>query len=60
MLTVKLETDNAAFGDTAEEALAESARILRVAAGAMDCGTMSGKLRDVNGHTVGRWDLTAD
>ena len=60
MLTVSIETDNAAFGDTSDEALAECARILRVIAGAMEADNLSGKVRDVNGNTVGSWELNAD
>ena len=60
MLTVTVETDNAAFGDTPEEALAESARILRVVAGGMESGSLSGTVRDVNGNRVGTWELTAE
>jgi len=60
MFTLKIETDNAAFGDSADEAGAEVARILRVVAGGMAAGNMSGKLRDANGNTVGEYELTAE
>ena len=60
MLTVSIETDNAAFDDDAEGACTESARILRVIAGALEAGALSGKARDINGNTVGNWELNAE
>ena len=60
MFTLKIETDNAAFGDIADEACTEVARMLRVIAGGMEAGNMSGQCRDVNGNTVGHYDLTGD
>ena len=60
MLEIRVETGNAAFGDTPEEALAESARILRVVAGGMEAGSLSGAVQDANGNTVGKWELNAE
>ena len=47
-LTVKLETDNAAFDDDFE---GEVARVL------LQIGSVgSGRLRDINGNWVGEWE----
>ncbi len=63
MFTLKISTANEAFDNEG----AEIARILRDTAhdieGRLDCpGTretekLSGMLRDVNGNTVGKWEL---
>ena len=53
-LTLEFSMDNAAFDDNP---LVEAARILREAAGMLDTGTDNGKLRDVNGNTVGRFEV---
>lgn len=53
--TLKLETGNAAFDDAAP---AEIARILRDTAARIEFkGDTGGKLRDINGNTVGEWEL---
>jgi hypothetical protein len=55
MFSLTIETDNAAFDP---DAGAELARILAELAGKLDPlpGPASGRLRDVNGNTVGRWE----
>lgn len=58
MFTLTIETDNAAFGDTSEDALREIARILYANRARFNAGNTDGKLLDVNGNTVGRWELT--
>ena len=69
-LTIMIEMDNAAFchpdsadDDTFARAM-EAARILKdfgahlaSRLGTLDSGD-SGKLRDVNGNTVGRWEVS--
>jgi len=54
MVTIKIETDNAAF----EELHTETARILRVLADRIDDGETSGNLFDVNGNRVGCFEVT--
>ena len=53
-LTVKIETDNAAFVDVIEER-DELRRIFERVADRAACGQRSGKCLDVNGNTVGSW-----
>ena len=53
-LTLEISMENAAFDDSP---LAEAARILREAAGMLDTGADNGKLRDVNGNTVGFFEV---
>ncbi len=55
MLTLTIETENAAFADGQQAA--EVARILRQAASKIERGSHSGSLCDGNGNTVGRYDL---
>lgn len=55
MLTLTIETGNAAFADG--ERAAEVARILRYATNLIERGSHSGPLRDMNGNTVGRYDM---
>lgn len=59
MLTVKISTVNAAFGESPEEARAEIARILSELSKSIASGyDSSGVLRDFNGNTVGSVKLT--
>lgn len=58
MLTVKISTANAAFGDSPEEARAELARILSELARRIGAGVGSEPVRDFNGNTVGTVKLT--
>lgn len=59
MFTLKIETSNAAFsGDAAGY---ECARILRELAATIEEGRDgSGRIRDINGNTVGHWSLAVD
>lgn len=64
MLTVTVGTDNAAFheddrDDQPGAALgAECARILRHVADEIESGATGGRILDVNGNAVGRWEVT--
>lgn len=64
MLSITIETGNAAFGDAddAEGPAAgyECAAILRSIADRLEAGETDGKLRDSNGNTVGSFELTED
>lgn len=53
-LTVDLAMDTAAFDDDLGE---EAARILEVVAHKLRDGYQDGRLRDVNGNTVGCWQI---
>lgn len=59
-LRLSLEMDNAAFASTMGRGH-EVARILRRLAGQVEADGLrhgdEGKLRDVNGNTVGRWEV---
>lgn len=57
MFKLTIKTDNAAFTDDPD---AEVARILRAAADRVENGEMPGALRDINGNTVGRFELVGD
>lgn len=57
MFTLKINTDNAAFGDTETAAADEVVTILRFIASRMEYGTMSAPIRDTNGNTVGQYAL---
>ncbi len=55
-LTITIELDNAAFGGGKRKA--EVFRILNEAKSAIVCAMgHEGKLRDVNGNTVGSWEV---
>ncbi len=57
--TLKLKCDNAAFTD--DEPMQEIGRILAVLGASMrnDLAEPTGKLRDVNGNTVGEYEYRA-
>ena len=55
--TCEINTDNAAFEDSLAT---ELARILRKVVEAVKTGSEGETLRDVNGNTVGRFDVTGD
>lgn len=55
MFKLTIETGSAAFDDGA--APYECARILRLAAYALEHGTSGAPLHDINGNRVGRFDL---
>jgi hypothetical protein len=60
MFKLKIETDNAAFGETIDETIDELGRILRETAGRMErgfVGFVGGPLRDINGNPVGEYSL---
>lgn len=58
-MTFRLEIhcENAAFGDDALERCMEVARILRALSYDMLAKDDAGKLRDLNGNTVGEWSF---
>jgi hypothetical protein len=60
MLSLNIETGNAAFDADGGGLNAESARILRHVADRVEAGQMSGNVRDINGNTVGSFELTED
>lgn len=49
--------DNAAFGDNVIERGEEIGRLLRYAADRVRLGVIHGKLRDINGNTVGEFTI---
>jgi hypothetical protein len=55
--TLNIDCDNAAFGDEPEN---EIIRLLNEVAERLGRGFYSGKVRDVNGNTVGDFDLEVD
>jgi hypothetical protein len=57
VLKVRIEMDNAAFGEDAVERAAEVRRILALVADRMERGRDGGALLDSNGNTVGEWDI---
>jgi hypothetical protein len=63
-LELRIRADNLAFGETENkrdpDRLAELARLLRVAANALEAGTTGAPLFDFNGNRVGRFDLSED
>lgn len=56
MFTLTIRTENAAFDD-GEGGRQEIARLLRLAADALERGTWGAPLRDYNGNQCGRFDL---
>jgi hypothetical protein len=58
--TLAIDCDNAAFGETLDGHLEETARLLRGLARRLEAGEDYGTLRDVNGNTVGRFELEGD
>lgn len=57
MFTLTIKTENEAFGDSPAH---EVARILRQIANRLEDGTDSAKVMDVNGNSVGHFDLTTE
>lgn len=57
MFRLSLETDNAAFEDGPVFMSEEVARLLELAAQNVRAGAYAGKLIDINGNTVGEWEL---
>lgn len=59
-LNVRFSMDNAAFGETDEDRLAEAARILREMANHLEArGLGQFPLQDLNGNTVGEYHFSA-
>ena len=56
-LQLNITMDNAAFE---ADPLSEATRILRNVADRMDGGSWGGPLKDINGNTVGTFDITSD
>lgn len=54
--TLEIRTGNAAFDD-GQAGATECARLLRLAADALERGTRGAPLHDFNGNRVGRFDL---
>lgn len=57
MFKLEIETDNDAFGTSAHSTAREVARILRRLATRLDDGATDGRIMDVNGNSVGHFDL---
>lgn len=59
--TLVFDCDNAAFGDTDQDAQYECARILRELANTVESNTRTDKcyldIMDINGNTIGSWRL---
>ena len=53
-ITIEFAVDNAAFD---ELPASEAARIVREVSDRIEGGEEGGMLRDINGNTVGRWDV---
>lgn len=53
--TLRIRTENDAFGETFEHRQAEVTRIVRDALHSIELGNASGVLRDINGNTVGHF-----
>lgn len=54
MFKLEFRTGNAAFEDCAEQ---EISRILKEIANKVEDGSTGGKVKDINGNTIGEWDL---
>lgn len=57
MFTLKINTDNAAFGDDSSESSSEVSRILGVVSRKVEGGATSGLVLDLNGNTVGSFNI---
>ena len=57
MFKLEFETDNAAFTNYSAT---ETARILRKIAKRIEEGTLDGKVLDLNGNSIGNYDLNGD
>jgi hypothetical protein len=56
MFTLKINTNNAAFGDDSSESNSEVSRILGVVSRKVEGGATSGLVLDLNGNTVGSFN----
>jgi len=54
MFELKFKTNNATFEDYVEQ---EVSRILKEIANKIENGSTGGKVKDINGNTIGEWDL---
>lgn len=61
-LTLNMDMDNAAFhGDEGDYFPGhEAARLLTVVAASVESGERRGRVVDVNGNTVGAWEIVND
>ena len=57
MFKLEFSTDNAAFDSYGAS---ETARILRKIAKRIEEGTLDGKVLDLNGNSIGHYDLNGD
>jgi len=57
-ITIEINTDNAAFEDSSKTE--ETGRIVATIASKIQCGLDSGNCKDINGNTVGQWELIDD
>ena len=55
MFKLEFKTDNSAFSDGNMEY--EIKRILVAIGNRVDCGNTSGSIRDINGNTIGTYEL---
>ena len=58
MFTLKIETINAAFGDNHYDKVVEITNILEQIRQKLQNGETNGNIRDLNGNTVGIFDLS--
>lgn len=56
MFKLEFETDNAAFDG--DDIVTETVRILRAVAERIEDGSERPSIRDINGHIIGRYELT--
>ena len=54
MFKAEFKTENAAFACDME---GEAARILKLIASQIERGSHGASIKDINGNTVGRWEL---
>lgn len=57
MFKLEFSTDNAAFTNYAAT---ETARILRRIASKIEAGDLKGRVMDLNGNSIGHYDLNGD
>ena len=60
MFTLTIETDNAAFGEPGNFEHGEVARLLHKVAHTVAAGFTEGSIIDLNGNTVGHFNLEED
>ena len=57
MFKIEFETDNAVFHNSGAT---ETARILRTIAKRIEEGNLDGKVMDLNGNSIGHYELNGD